>query len=136
MEAVEEEALRLWNWCKAKVLEFKDKPEAIPFLEPVDWVKLKLPLYPNIIKKPIDLRTIKRKLERHEYSDILEFNKDMKLIWSNAKKFNMPRSDIFKKADSLSRLWEKTFASIANDSVLSKMRKQKAFRSRKISQRI
>ena len=94
-EAVEEEALRLWNWCKAKVLEFKDKPEAIPFLEPVDWVKLKLPLYPNIIKKPMDLSTVRGKLVRHEYSDIVEFNKDMELIWSNAKKFNRPSSDIF-----------------------------------------
>ena len=76
-------------------------PEAVRFLEPVAWRKLKLPLYPNVIKHPMDLGTISDKLDKSEYSDIFELNKDMKLVWSNAKKFNNPGSNIFMMAGFL-----------------------------------
>ena len=66
-------------------------PEAVRFLEPVDWEKLKLPLYPNIIENPLDLGTISRKLNNLEYSNIFEFDKDMNLVWSNAKKMQSAR---------------------------------------------
>ena len=55
-------------------------PEAVRFLEPVYWEKLKLPLYPNINKNPLDLGTIRRKLDNLEYSNTFKFNKHMKLV--------------------------------------------------------
>ena len=79
----------------------------------------------------MDLSTVRGKLVRHEYSDIVEFNKDMELIWSNAKKFNRPSSDIFKKAETLARLWGRTFAVMENDPALSRTGKLKTIRSRK-----
>ena len=84
-------------------MEFAKRPEAEGFLEPVDWVKLDIPLYPNIIKNPMDLGTIKGKLDRAEYSSIFHFDKDMRLIWNNAKKFNRPGSNIYKSAEYLRR---------------------------------
>ena len=80
-------------------------PQAVLFLEPVDWEKLRLPLYPNIIKNPMDLKTIKEKLDRNQYSNIFEFNKDINLTWSNAKAFNKPGSDILKSAQFLCNAW-------------------------------
>ena len=56
----QKEAARLWDWCKDELWKIQRMPEASMFLEPVDWKKLKLPLYPNIIKKPMDLSTISR----------------------------------------------------------------------------
>ena len=102
---LQKEADRLWDWCKSQLQEFKEMPEAAKFLEPVAWRKLKLPLYPNIVKSPMDLGTISTKLDKHVYSDIFEFNKDMRLIWANAKKFNQPGSNIFMIAGFLARTW-------------------------------
>ena len=92
---------KVWEWCNYTLQEIQKMPEAVLFLEPVDWKKLQLPLYPNIIKNPMDLNTIKEKLDSNQYADIFEFDKDMKLVWSNAKVFNRPGSNIFKSAEYL-----------------------------------
>ena len=98
---LQKETERLWNWCKRILFDFAKKPEAKRFLEPVAWAKLGLPLYPNIIKNPMDLGTVKDKMDRAEYSGIYELDKDMRLIWSNARKFNQPGSNIYKSAEHL-----------------------------------
>ena len=54
----------------------------------------------------------------------------MKLIWSNAKKFNRPRSDIYKKADLLGKMWSQTFARIRNDPLVTKLWGRKSRRSK------
>ena len=121
----------MWEWCKYILQDFRKMPQAVLFLEPVDWEKLRLPLYPKIIKNPMDLKTIKEKLDRNQYSNIFEFNQDMNLIWSNAKAFNRPGSDIFKSAEFLCNVWKKRFASVRNDPVISMLGGKKALRSRK-----
>lgn len=40
-------------------------PEALPFMEPVDPVKLKIPNYFNYVKTPMDFGTIKKKFLRY-----------------------------------------------------------------------
>ncbi len=42
---------------------FISRPESLPFRVPVDWKGLGLTDYPKIIKKPMDLGTIKKKIE-------------------------------------------------------------------------
>ena len=49
----------------------------------------------------MDLGTISKKLDKSKYSDVLEFNKDMNLVRSNARKFNQPGSNIHKTAGYL-----------------------------------
>ena len=39
-------------------------PMATPFLEPVDWKAQNLPIYPKVIKDPMDLGTIGKMLKR------------------------------------------------------------------------
>lgn len=39
------------------------QPEAGPFLAPVDPVALRIPDYPSVVKIPMDLGTIRRKLQ-------------------------------------------------------------------------
>lgn len=61
---------------------------ASPFYEPVDWVKYDLPTYPKMIKKPMDLSTMRKKLDNHEYLNAEKFWEDFKLMIRNCFTFN------------------------------------------------
>jgi hypothetical protein len=59
-----------------------------PFLEPVDWRGLELYDYPKIISKMMDLGTIKRRLERGQYSTTHQIAEDIRLVWKNCMAYN------------------------------------------------
>ena len=61
------------------------------FLEPVDPTYF--PDYLNVIKKPMDLRTLKENLEGGKYTTKEEFYADTQLIFDNAITFNKGRDD-------------------------------------------
>ena len=61
---------------------------AWPFRKPVDWKKLNLPTYPDIVKHPMDLSTIKKKLQKKEYFSAKECIADIALVWRNCQTFN------------------------------------------------
>jgi hypothetical protein len=44
--------------------------------------------YPKIIKTPMDMTTIKVKLNNEKYSNRKEVKKDIKQIWDNCKLYN------------------------------------------------
>ncbi|KAH7277933.1 hypothetical protein KP509_38G016200 [Ceratopteris richardii] len=83
------------------------------FNEPVDAVKLKLDDYHFIIKKPMDLGTIKKKLESGTYSLPSEFCDDVRLTFANAMKYNPPGHDVFVMADTLRGMFESKWKTIA-----------------------
>ena len=56
------------------------------FLEPVDWQGLWLYDYLKIITNPMDLTTLKKKIDSYENLD--QFLLDLFLIWDNCKKYN------------------------------------------------
>lgn len=64
------------------------------FKEPVDPVALGIPTYFDIVKHPMDLFTIKKKLDAGEYENADEFEADVRLIVSNCFTFNGPGSDV------------------------------------------
>ena len=67
----------------------KAKPKlAFYFAKPVDHVALNIPLYPTIVKTPMDLQTIERKLAANEYAELDDFATDVRLVFSNAMLFN------------------------------------------------
>lgn len=43
--------------------QLEKEPNAAPFIEPVDWKALDLQDYPKIVKKPMDISTIREKLK-------------------------------------------------------------------------
>ena len=67
-------------------------------------------LYYEIIKEPIDLNTIRANIDSEEYSDMKEFEADMKLLFNNARRFdkevNLPEDQAFlsRDADALQEL--------------------------------
>ncbi|CDJ42477.1 bromodomain-containing protein, putative [Eimeria tenella] len=58
------------------------------FLEPVDVEQMECPTYYDIIKYPMDLRTMEAKLERDEYRSEEAFISDLLLIFRNCRTFN------------------------------------------------
>ena len=81
--------------------------QAYDFLEPVDYVGLGILDYPQIIKTPMDLGTVKTKLKDNKYNTFQEFLSDIDLIWTNCKTYNMAGSEIVKMAIHCEKVFKK-----------------------------
>ena len=62
--------------------------EAYDFKTPVDWKGMNLTDYPAIVKHPMDLGTVEKKLNDNKYRTVEEFIDDVQLIWDNCKAYN------------------------------------------------
>jgi hypothetical protein len=58
------------------------------FLRPVDPAALEVPDYPEIIKNPMDLTTMDRKLKSDQYHSVQAFADDFELVVNNSRTFN------------------------------------------------
>ncbi|KAI4094279.1 MAG: hypothetical protein LQ344_002358 [Seirophora lacunosa] len=74
---------------------------AAPFLSPVDPVALNIPDYLQVIKKPMDMGTVKEKLDKGQYENAKEFETDMKLVFKNARTYNPPDHPVHVSARQL-----------------------------------
>lgn len=74
---------------------------AWPFYKPVDTVALGLVDYFDIIKKPMDLGTVKEKMDAREYGSASEFVDDVRLIFTNCYRYNQPDTDVVAMAKKL-----------------------------------
>ncbi|KAF8897571.1 hypothetical protein BD779DRAFT_1667527 [Infundibulicybe gibba] len=62
------------------------------------------PDYHEIVKRPIDLKTIKAKVKDGLISNSLEFQRDIYLMFANAMMYNRPGSDVHIMAEDVSDL--------------------------------
>jgi hypothetical protein len=69
-------------------------PEAFPFNEPVDPVKLGIPDYFEVITHPMDFSTIKKNLDTEQYHTFTEFIADVNLVFRNARTYNPSGNDL------------------------------------------
>ncbi len=83
------------------------------FLEPVDPVKLGIPHYTTVIQHPMDLSTIKRKLDAHIYANYEEFESDMMLMLQNCFTFNKPEDAIYQLGKKFESLFKDLMARIS-----------------------
>ena len=102
-----------------KIFEtMENDPQALDFLSPVDYVALGILDYPTIITQPMDLGTVKKKLENGEYKIFKDFMSDIILIWNNCKTYNQPGSEIVKMANhcekKIKQLIDKQFKNYQN----------------------
>ncbi|KAK2448857.1 transcription factor GTE1 [Trifolium repens] len=77
---------------------------AWPFMEPVDVEGLGLHDYYQIIEKPMDFSTIRRKMKAKDcegYKNVREIYKDVRLIFTNAMTYNNEGDDIHVMAKTL-----------------------------------
>ncbi|CAJ1975024.1 unnamed protein product [Sphenostylis stenocarpa] len=82
------------------------------FNTPVDVVKLNIPDYFNVIKHPMDLGTVKRRITSGEYSNLMDFAADVRLTFSNAMTYNPPGNDVHLMADTLTKIFESRWKAI------------------------
>lgn len=98
--------------CKQILDKVKKHHLSEAFLEPVDYIALKIPDYPDIIKEPMDLSTVERKLRNGDYATPLQFGRDMRLIWKNALTYNPKGSAFFMLTIEINDYFEKMFREV------------------------
>ncbi|KAJ9647200.1 Transcriptional activator spt7 [Coniosporium tulheliwenetii] len=88
----------LYESCEKVLMELKAMTEhAAPFLQRVN--KREAPDYYNVIKHPMDIGTMLKKLKQLQYKSKKEFVDDLNLIWANCLKYNVdPQHFLRKKA--------------------------------------
>ena len=89
-----------------KVLERMMKHrDAATFLLPVDqlWPIESLPGYFDVVKKPMDLGTVKSRLAAFAYSDVPALAADVRRVFDNAQRYNPPRNAVHRAAAELAR---------------------------------
>lgn len=79
---------------------------AYAFLQPVDPVALNIPTYHSVIKKPMDLSTIQSKLRTGQYENSKEFEADIRLMFKNCYKFNLPGDPIYQAGKNLEGVFD------------------------------
>jgi len=107
--------------CDALLRELFTKKHAAyawPFYKPVDTTLPELFDYRKIIKTPMDLSTIRNKMDGRSYNNSLEFANDMRLICTNCYKYNPPDHDVVAMARKLQDVFEMRFAKIPDDNLV------------------
>lgn len=68
------------NRIQGLIKYLEDQNESLDFLQPLDYKGLGLDDYPLIIKKPMDLSTVKKNLKNSRYNSTEEAFEDLMLI--------------------------------------------------------
>jgi bromodomain-containing factor 1 len=118
------------RFCLSTIRTLKKLKDGAPFLHPVDPIALGIPHYPTIIKHPMDLGTVERKLissnpskpdpsvARPPYISADEFISDVKLIFNNCAIFNGVDHVITQMGRRLEAVFEKQIKQLpANEEV-------------------
>ncbi|KAI7820013.1 hypothetical protein BC939DRAFT_458684 [Gamsiella multidivaricata] len=101
------------RYCGSILREFSKKANAefmYPFMEPVDWVALNIPDYPKVIKNPMDISTVRKKLEEDEYDNAAMFEADVRLVLWNCFKFNPAGSLVHTMGRRMEKLFNEKWA--------------------------
>lgn len=113
------------GWCKKLLEQVKKSPNAVLFLEPVDWKALGLRDYPHIIKHPMDLGTMTLK----QYNSVSDFENDFNRIIANCKTYNAEGSDVYLMAEELRGEYERLKSKIWIDDakkILAQLKKNQS----------
>jgi len=81
MKAAEE---RLTKECTAVLTKILSHEASRPFREPVNWREEKCLDYPRVVKNPMDLGKIQKRVFSGRYLSTMEFSRDVRFILSNA----------------------------------------------------
>ncbi|XP_059427188.1 bromodomain testis-specific protein-like isoform X2 [Carassius carassius] len=106
------------KYCSAILKEMfakKHSAYAWPFYKPVDAKALGLLDYHEIIHQPMDMSTIRKKIEAREYTDAFKFAADVRLMFSNCYKYNPPTHEVVAMARKLQDVFEFRFSKIPDE---------------------
>ncbi|OQE25061.1 hypothetical protein PENSTE_c006G02585 [Penicillium steckii] len=102
--------LRFCQEALEELYKPKHQMNAIPFYSPVDPVALNIPTYHSIIKKPMDMSTIKSKLTTGQYENSKEFEADVRLMFKNCYRFNLPGDPTYQCGKGLEETFDRKWA--------------------------
>jgi len=80
-----------------------------PFKDPVDPERDGVPDYFQVVKKPMDLMTMKGKMDRREYGDENEFLADMNQIFTNCYTYWREQDPMWAACEKLQKSFEDKF---------------------------
>lgn len=86
-----------------------------PFTRPVDVAGLSLRNYYDVIKRPMDLGSIRDRMEAKDgsgYSNVREIYEDVRLVFRNAMTYNKPGTEVYMMAKALLEKFEEKWRSI------------------------
>lgn len=109
------EQLKFCSNMLKELLAKKHADYAWPFYKPVDAEMLGLHDYYEIIKKPMDLGSIKKKMDNREYKSSSEFADDVRIIFTNCYRYNPPDSDVVMMAKKLQDVFEMKYAKLPDE---------------------
>ncbi|XP_060791441.1 bromodomain-containing protein 3a isoform X2 [Neoarius graeffei] len=109
------EHLKYCDTILKEMLSKKHAAYAWPFYKPVDAEALELHDYHDIIKHPMDLSTVKKKMDSREYPDAQSFAADVRLMFSNCYKYNPPDHEVVAMARKLQDVFEMRFAKMPDE---------------------
>ncbi|XP_061083243.1 histone acetyltransferase KAT2A isoform X2 [Conger conger] len=93
----------LYNMLKNLLAQIKTHPDAWPFMEPVK--KAEAHDYYEIIRFPIDLRTMTERLKNRYYVTKKLFIADLQRIITNCREYNPPDSEYCRCANTLEKFF-------------------------------
>ncbi|XP_029683002.1 bromodomain-containing protein 3-like isoform X5 [Takifugu rubripes] len=108
-------ALKCCSGVLKEMLSKRHYACAWPFYSPVDVVALGLHDYHDIIKQPMDLSTIRKKMDQGEYAEPAEFAADVRLMFSNCYKYNPPSHEVVHMARKLQEVFEARYVKVPQE---------------------
>lgn len=103
------------KYCQRILKGLKRHREAGPFLLPVDPVALNIPDYLTVIKQPMDLGTISKKLDLNQYGTAENFMADVRLMLTNCFTYNAPDSQVTKMGRNIEKYFNTSMAKMPNE---------------------
>ncbi|KAK1323142.1 Transcription factor GTE7 [Acorus calamus] len=108
--AVEAKAIAaVMKKCGQLLTTLLKRKKAWIFKDPVDAVRMGLHDYHRIIKQPMDLGTVKSRIERGHYAGPLDFASDVRLTFNNALMYNPVGHEVHVVAGRLLKQFETMF---------------------------
>ncbi|KAI7754842.1 hypothetical protein M8C21_020845 [Ambrosia artemisiifolia] len=106
---------KVFKSCGALLEKLMKHKHGWVFNTPVDPLALGLHDYFDIIKHPMDLGTVKSRLEKNWYNSPMEFAEDVRLTFQNAMTYNLKGQDVHAMAELLFKLFEEKWKVIEAD---------------------
>ncbi|XP_040819469.1 histone acetyltransferase KAT2B isoform X3 [Ochotona curzoniae] len=94
---------QLYSTLKSILQQVKNHQSAWPFMEPVK--RTEAPGYYDVIRFPMDLKTMSERLKNRYYVSKKLFMADLQRVFTNCKEYNPPESEYYKCANILEKFF-------------------------------
>ncbi|XP_038249412.1 histone acetyltransferase KAT2B isoform X2 [Dermochelys coriacea] len=94
---------QLYSTLKTILQQVKSHQSAWPFMEPVK--RTEAPGYYEVIRFPMDLKTMSERLKNRYYVSKKLFMADLQRVFTNCREYNPPESEYFKCANILEKFF-------------------------------